>query len=590
MDRTTDGRITLELLRHLVENSTLPTIGAALGTALVAAIHWQTADRTLLLGWALAVWAILVLRTFLAARMRRRLARGEVGQAEALRYGLSYGIGGLAWGLGGILGATAEPMAMIVTITCFQAMVMGGVGTLSIYMPAYLAFSAPALTPMLAAFAMRGDLNGWVLTAYTMIFYLLMLAVARRFHGSMRRAIELTLEKEAMIGELTEAHRRAAVGERAKSQFLATMSHEIRTPMNGIIGLTHLVLDHALDGEVRDMVGTIRGCAEALLTVLDDILDFSKIEAGKLSLEEIPFALRPLVDGIAALMRVRAEEKGLSFAVRVGASVPTHIRGDPARLRQVLLNLVGNAIKFTEKGGVELAGDAAGGLLLFTVADTGIGIPRDAQAQLFEEFAQLDGTIARRFGGTGLGLAICRRLVGLMGGAITVDSEPGRGSRFSIRLPLLTAGVVGQEPGETGETVEPSKPLTVLVAEDNPVNQEVIIRYLEKGGHSVTLAANGREAVALAAKGGFDLVLMDMQMPEMDGLEAARAIRMLPGAAGRTPIVALTANAMQGDKERCLAAGMDGYVAKPINRRTLFTAMARAVDGPRAAITPESAG
>ncbi|MGE5476215.1 MAG: response regulator, partial [Bacteroidales bacterium] len=323
---------------------------------------------------------------------------------------------------------------------------------------------------------------------------------------------------------------------------------------------------------------TLKHSADALLTILDDILDFSKLEAGRIDFEQIAFDPRAVVEDVVRLMRPRAEEKGLALTAEVTAGLPAWLRGDPGRLRQVLLNLAGNAVKFTEAGGITLRFAAIDGMLECAVIDTGIGLDDGAKARLFHSFTQADASISRRYGGSGLGLAICKRLVEGQGGIIGVESTPGAGSCFWFRLPLAEAPAPASPPADAGVVALP--PLVVLLAEDNAINQMVARGFLQRAGHRVVVANNGFEAVDLVRNGArFDVVLMDMQMPEMDGLEATRAIRALDGAAARLPVIALTANAMRADEERCRAAGMDDFVAKPLDPERLFAAMARVLGG-----------
>ena len=382
--------------------------------------------------------------------------------------------------------------------------------------------------------------------------------------------------------ELRLARDSAQAATRTKSNFLATMSHEIRTPMNGIIGMTDLLLESPLSADQREQLVTVQRSGHALLAIINDILDFSKVEAGKLVVEFLPTELRSAVDDVTQLLRPRALEKGLDLSVEYASGLPDVIETDPGRLRQVLTNLVANAVKFTAAGRVRILvdRDPADAKLRFHVVDTGPGIPADSQKHLFQPFTQLDVSTTRRFGGTGLGLAICRQLVDLLGGELGVispatersaDGSPG--SIFWFSLPAtVPIGAVRSAARHTTATPAPDRGkrssfCKVLVAEDNPVNQMVIRAMLRKLGIEATLVADGRQAVDAVAATPFDLVLMDCQMPVMDGFEATQIIRS--GSESRPVIVAVTANAMAGDAERCRAAGMDDYISKPISVREL---------------------
>jgi signal transduction histidine kinase/ActR/RegA family two-component response regulator len=449
-----------------------------------------------------------------------------------------------------------------------------------------------AWAPVFASDLWLGGQQGYTVAALTAALFGFLLTQGRSLHKAYWRQLRLRALEIARTRELELAKTAAEAASLAKSQFLANVSHEIRTPMHGVLGMAHLAL--AADGlrESREHVQALCGTAEGLLRVINDILDFSKIEAGKMTLEQVPFSLPRLLEEIRNLIAPQAGAKGLDLRCRIAESTPPVVVGDPGRLRQILVNLLGNAVKFTLHGSVtlEVTPDALEpfpaerAILHFRVRDTGIGIPKEQQQTVFEAFGQADSSVTRRFGGTGLGLTICSQLVQLMGGRISVESAPGLGSTFQFMYPV---GIATSESlkERTADIVEETHDLRILLAEDNPVNQQVAIAMLSHHGHRVTVVSTGVEALEAWETGSFDVVLTDNQMPEMGGIELVGCIRSREADSGRprTPVVVLSASAMIGDRERFLSAGMDAFLAKPFHAAELYSVL-RQVEAPRATV------
>ena len=516
----------------------------------------------------------------------------------------------MGWGIASMLMFPGEQMEQIILAFILVGVAASGI-SYSNMLWVYSAYVCFILAPLVVRFFYIGGEIYYTLSAMTSFLLGAIILAAYRINKSSSDALRLSLKNESLIKNLTRASgdlenlNQSLTSEieyvknieeelkkarddaermsRSKGEFLANMSHEIRTPMNGVIGTLQLLEDTALTESQHEYVNVAYKSADALLSILNDILDLSKIEAGKLEFEAIPFDLREIVNDVVVLHALKAEQAGIYLKSEIDERVPEHVVGDPTRMRQVLVNLISNAMKFTNEGGISVRVklkllDEKEVLIRVEVEDTGIGIPTNKHQKLFLAFSQADGSTTRKHGGTGLGLAIVRQLVEMMHGNLGIDSEVGKGSKFWFVIPLGIAHEDEVKPALPEKTDQPVElEGKILLVEDNPINQMVAKKMLEKLGLKSELAANGIEALELLKQDNFDAVLMDCQMPEMDGFEATRLWReqevLLDSV--HLPIIAMTANVMEGDRERCLACGMDDYLGKPVRQAELGVVLQR---------------
>ena len=528
-------------------------------------------------GWLAGMTVLFLLKLGVVVCFHRQEKNTEpmaLRCAHAYIYMVSFT--GIMWGMAVIFFfASTTGMEQVALFFIISGLTAGAIPILSPLRNLYFVYMVCPLLPFVYLFLKHGGQFYTIMASVIILYILMLIKSATHMQDALVSSLEMRFANDILVRDLRQANDEAEAASRAKDEFLANMSHEIRTPMNGILGTLQLLQDTKMNVAQIDYVKIAYSSAEALLGILNDILDFSKIAAGKLVLEEIPFSLRALVRDLATLLAGQAQAKNVAVVTEIDPQVPEMLIGDPTRMRQVLLNFMTNAIKFTHHGEVRvrvrcLSSLASRVKLRLEVRDTGIGISEEKQHDLFQSFTQGDGSTTRKYGGTGLGLAIVRQLVVLMGGKIGVESEPGKGSAFWCELDFPVAAMAVQT--EEQERVVAEGPLQghILLVEDNKVNQMVAAKMLDAMGLTVDLAENGEKALAALAGKHYDLVLMDCQMPVLDGYQATRAFRAQePKGKRPLPIIAMTANAMQGDREKCLEAGMNDYLAKPVKKELL---------------------
>ncbi|MBX3622992.1 MAG: response regulator [Rhizobacter sp.] len=568
-------RVTDAQTRMLYQRAQVSTLTGVAFALLVCLGLLPYVDHAFAWGWFFLRCTVSAGRLFLVRQFRRRAVAGESRWARWFEATLM--VDGFTWGLAAIwLGPQGENsyvMALLLTG-------MVGVSAVGMFVlqPSYRA-SVSFLLPLLLPVGFNEVLGGSRFGLYSGVGLLMFLAIilveARRSQARIRELLALRFTTDRIAEERAEALRLAQRQSTVKSQFLATMSHEMRTPLHGILGLTRM-LRHDKPPRPDEQLQLVERAGEHLLTLINDILDFSKLEAGQVRLAPQVFDLAGLIDDVVSLSVPSAFQSGLTLTARLHMPRPCHVRGDPSRLRQVLHNLIGNAVKFTESGAVTVVAKHRGSRARIAVHDTGVGIPAGELPRIFDAFHQADSSFTRRYGGTGLGLTIARELARAMGGDLVCTSQQGRGSCFTVTVDLPAAAEPAPAAGGAHErdTVLRGR---VLLAEDNPVNALVAEAALRNMGLTVELVEDGLQAVASFRSCPPDLVLLDCQMPVMDGFEAVRRIREHEGEQGlpRTPVVALTANALQGDREHSLAAGMDDHLAKPFREEDLRAVLRR---------------
>ncbi|MBN8488056.1 MAG: response regulator [Burkholderiales bacterium] len=581
--RAIDAEIALERVSAIYRLAPQPQLGAAVFGLVVAWAMWGRVEDAWVLGWLLWRLTISATRALDTGRFERDPSRAQRLRYWQTRFDVLITLDNLCWGVISLVFVPAVRDTLLGTLLFASVLCITAVGVfilVSSLRTAIMNFVF-MLLPVIVQALWSGHADAWIIVACVMIYGVVLTQESWRSCRDWTEMTRLRLQAASVAAERERARQIAVEANLAKSRFLANMSHEIRTPMNGILGMAELLGSTSLDADQTRYVQAISSAANALHELLGDILDLSKIEEGKVVLERVDFDPAQLLSSVAAIYRELGQARGVAVQTELSLSALPPVSGDPTRLRQVISNLLGNALKFTPSGTVVLRADTCPAppgddrpWLRVSIEDSGIGMTPEQLGQLFQRFSQADSSTTRRFGGSGLGLVICRHLVALMGGTIHAESEPGQGSRFWFEVPLTPAERAMVEPAaDPGRAVvtdaSAPRPSRILVVEDNAVNCMVVQAMLERMGMAVLLAGDGAQAVAAVQAQAVDLVLMDCQMPVMDGYEATRQIRASDHPSARVPIIALTAHALAEDRERCEAAGMDDYLPKPVTAEAL---------------------